>query len=146
MTEAESALSQAEANPTKENYATASAAIQALPENKQELTSRLAAIDSTIKAKEAEEERKSKKKLHDNKQNKRNKKQSHSNKQNRRGKKQSHSNKQNRRDSNQQLNRPLSRHKPQLLSKIMNKLSMSHRPVQNTIHINVEMVRIPLPL
>ncbi|KEI50862.1 hypothetical protein DY87_0109915 [Enterococcus faecium UC7256] len=58
MTEAESALSQAEANPTKENYATASAAIQALPENKQELTSRLAAIDSTIKAKEAEEERK----------------------------------------------------------------------------------------
>ena len=146
VTEAESALSQAEANPTKENYATASAAIQALPENKQELTSRLAAIDSTIKAKEAEEERKSKKKLHDNKQNKRNKKQSHSNKQNRRGKKQSHSNKQNRRDSNQQLNRPLSRHKPQLLSKIMNKLSMSHRPVQNTIHINVEMVRIPLPL
>lgn len=133
MTEAESALSQAEANPTKENYATASAAIQALPENKQELTSRLAAIDSTIKAKEAEEERKSKKKLHDNKQNKRNKKQSHSNKQNRR-------------DSKQQLNRPLSRHKPQLLSKIMNKLSMSHRPVQNTIHINVEMVRIPLPL
>lgn len=58
VTEAESALSQAEANPTKENYATASAAIQALPENKQELTSRLAAIDSTIKAKEAEEERK----------------------------------------------------------------------------------------
>ncbi|MDR3760675.1 hypothetical protein [Enterococcus sp.] len=58
MAEAESALSQAEANPTKENYATASAAIQALPENKQELTSRLAAIDSTIKAKEAEEERK----------------------------------------------------------------------------------------
>ncbi|HGL3617764.1 TPA: hypothetical protein ACKE24_002379 [Enterococcus faecium] len=58
MTEAESALSQAEANPTKENYATASAAIQALPENKKELTSRLAAIDSTIKAKEAEEERK----------------------------------------------------------------------------------------
>ena len=58
VTEAESALSQAEANPTKENYATASAAIQALPENKQELTSRLAAIDSTIKVKEAEEERK----------------------------------------------------------------------------------------
>lgn len=58
VTEAESALSQAEANPTKENYATASAAIQALPENKQELTNRLAAIDSTIKAKEAEEERK----------------------------------------------------------------------------------------
>ncbi len=58
MAEVESALSQAEANPTKENYATASAAIQALPENKQELTSRLAAIDSTIKAKEAEEERK----------------------------------------------------------------------------------------
>ncbi|BDP57641.1 hypothetical protein EfmJHP36_21200 [Enterococcus faecium] len=64
--------------------------------------------------------------MHDNKQNKRNKKQSHSNKQNRRGKKQSHSNKQNRRDSKQQLNRLLSRHKPQLLSKIMNKLSMSH--------------------
>ena len=146
MTEAESALSQAEANPTKENYATASAAIQALPENKQELTSRLAAIDSTSKQKKQKKNGKSKKKLHDNKQNKRNKKQSHSNKPNRRGKKQSHSNKQNRRNSKQQLNRPPQQAQAAAPEQIMNKLSMSHRPVQNTIHINVEMVRIPLPL
>lgn len=147
VTEAESALSQAEANPTKENYATASAAIQALPENKQELTSRLAAIDSTIKAKEAEEERKKQEEIA-RQQAEQAQQEAIAQQQAEQARQEAiaQSSKPNRRDSKQQLNRPLSRRKPQLLSKIMNKLSMSHRPVQNTIHINVEMVRIPLPL
>lgn len=52
---AETALSQAEANPTRDNYNAASTAIQSIPGGNQDLSNRLASVDSTIKANEAAE-------------------------------------------------------------------------------------------
>lgn len=51
--EATNAIVQAEANPTRDTYTAASTAIQAIPGGNQDLSNRLANIDSTIKANEA---------------------------------------------------------------------------------------------
>lgn len=53
--EATTALSQAEAHPTRENYNAAATLIQAIPNGNQHLSARLATVDSTIKANEAAE-------------------------------------------------------------------------------------------
>lgn len=54
--EATTALSQAEAHPTRENYNSAATLIQAIPNGNQHLSSaRLATVDATIKANEAAE-------------------------------------------------------------------------------------------
>ncbi|OQO70173.1 hypothetical protein BH747_08410 [Enterococcus villorum] len=53
--EATTALEQAEATPTRENYNTAAAAIQAIPNGNQNLSHRLATLDATIKTNEAAE-------------------------------------------------------------------------------------------
>ena len=53
--EATTALSQAEAHPTRENYNSAATLIQAIPNGNQHLSARLATVDATIKANEAAE-------------------------------------------------------------------------------------------
>ncbi|EMF0276479.1 hypothetical protein KI095_001193 [Enterococcus hirae] len=53
--EATTALSQAEAHPTRENYNAAATLIQAIPNGNQHLSARLATVDATIKANEAAE-------------------------------------------------------------------------------------------
>ncbi|EOD6249012.1 hypothetical protein ACJZRC_002618, partial [Enterococcus hirae] len=53
--EATTALSQAEAHPTRENYNSAATLIQAIPNGNQHLSARLAIVDATIKANEAAE-------------------------------------------------------------------------------------------
>ena len=53
--EATTALSQAEAHPTRENYNSAATLIQAIPNGNQYLSARLATVDATIKANEAAE-------------------------------------------------------------------------------------------
>lgn len=53
--EATTALSQAEAHPTRENYNSATTLIQAIPNGNQHLSARLATVDATIKANEAAE-------------------------------------------------------------------------------------------
>ncbi|EOH87656.1 hypothetical protein [Enterococcus villorum] len=53
--EATTALEQAEATPTRENYNTAAAAIQAIPNGNQNLSHRLATLDATIKTNESAE-------------------------------------------------------------------------------------------
>lgn len=55
--EATTALSQAEAHPTRENYNSAATLIQAIPNGNQHLSARLATVDATIKANEAERQR-----------------------------------------------------------------------------------------
>ncbi|WP_165004643.1 MULTISPECIES: hypothetical protein [unclassified Enterococcus] len=52
---AKTILAQAEATPTRDNYNTALSAIQSIPGGNQELSNRLANVDSTIKANEAAE-------------------------------------------------------------------------------------------
>ena len=53
--EATTALSQAEAHPTRENYNATATLIQAIPNGNQHLSARLATVDATIKANEAAE-------------------------------------------------------------------------------------------
>ncbi|EOZ5810181.1 hypothetical protein ACQUIQ_002440 [Enterococcus hirae] len=53
--EATTALSQAEAHLTRENYNSAATLIQAIPNGNQHLSARLATVDATIKANEAAE-------------------------------------------------------------------------------------------
>ena len=53
--EATTALSQAEAHPTRENYNSAATLIQAIPNGNQHLSARLATVDATIKANETAE-------------------------------------------------------------------------------------------
>ncbi|EMF0385814.1 hypothetical protein JMQ90_002775 [Enterococcus hirae] len=53
--EATTALSQAEAHPTRENYNSAATLIQAIPNGNQHLSARLATVDAMIKANEAAE-------------------------------------------------------------------------------------------
>ena len=53
--EATTALSQAEAHPTRENYNSAATLIQDIPNGNQHLSARLATVDATIKANEAAE-------------------------------------------------------------------------------------------
>lgn len=53
--EATTALSQAEAHPTRENYNSAATLIQAIPNGNQHLSARLATVDATIKANKAAE-------------------------------------------------------------------------------------------
>ncbi len=52
---AQTILAQAEANPTRDNYHAAASAIQSIPGGNQELSNRLANVDSTIKSNEAAE-------------------------------------------------------------------------------------------